>query len=66
MATRDTSNVVSAGGSLSVTWRTVQITGTAQWITPIMRTSAVITGMSQVMAHPVTVTITVQLTRLLT
>lgn len=28
----------------------VQITGTAQWITPIMRTSAIITGMSQVMA----------------
>lgn len=31
-----------------------------------MRTSGIIRGMSQVMAHPATVTITEQLTRLLT
>lgn len=44
----------------------VQIIGTALWITPIIRTWAVATGMSQRMTHPVTVTITVQVTRLLT
>lgn len=45
---------------------TVQITGTALGITPIIRTWAITTGMSQRMTHPVTVTITVQVTRLLT
>lgn len=45
---------------------TVQITGTALWITPIIRTWAITTGMSRRMTHPVTVTITVQVTRLLT
>lgn len=44
----------------------VQITGTARRITPIIRTWAITTGMSQRMTHPVTVTITVQVTRLLT
>lgn len=45
---------------------TRQITGTALRITPIIRTWAITTGMSQGMTHPVTVTITVQGTRLRT